>query len=763
MRQIWDIHGGVHPPENKWQTQQEPIGTIPLSKEIILPLSQHIGAPAAPIVKIGDTVLKGQLIAEAQGIFSATIHASTSGTVLAIEERFVAHPSGLQAPCIVIKPDSQDQWIERIPCDDIESLDHTTLIKKVQQSGLAGMGGAGFPTAVKLNPRATDKITTLILNGTECEPYITADDMLMRHHADDIIQGALLIARIVGKPEEILIGVEDNKPEAIEALQKAAAETNIQVVPFPTKYPSGGEKQLIQILTGKEVPSGKLPSNLGILVQNVGTAYATWRAIRHGEPLVERITTVVGESLTQQRNIRVPLGTPINHILEQHGHKPALSSRLIIGGPMMGYSVEQAQVPVVKTTNCILAPSKQEMPEAPPAQACIRCGMCSEACPAQLLPQQLLWYAQAEDTDKLQAHNLFDCIECGACSFVCPSAIPLVQYYRAAKGTIKQQTAEKQKSDHARLRFEQRQERIAIADAAKEAKRAARKKAAEAAKKKLAEKKANNPTGDTAPEETDLVAAAIAKAKAKKDDPETQRKKLARALSSAQSRIERIGKQLVEHKDDETKAEKLRAQLKQGELKVKDAQAKLDQFDNQNSSKKSDAEDTNQKETPLEKRIKQVDEKLKATPLEAQIKAVAKIEKTLATAKEKALEAEKEGKPTVTALKLGVEKLTIKLTDAKSELEKMQASGENSLNEVIEQDAASSAIARAQAKAAALANMDPKEKRAGQIESLKKRIDKSKEKLAQAEAENSEHADILKTSLGKLEAKLVKLEEEFRV
>ncbi len=756
MRKIWDIHGGVHPPENKQQSLKEPIGRIPLAAEIILPLSQHIGAPAKAIVKVGDAVLKGQMIAEAQGPFSATIHASTSGQITAIEERFVAHPSGMRAQCIVIKPDGEDTWTPLSPCLDIESLNHPTLIDKVQKAGLAGMGGAGFPTAIKLNPRATNSIHTLILNGTECEPYITADDMLMRHHAEEIIQGALLIAQIVGNPKDVLIGIEDNKPEAILALQQASAGSKVEVVPFPTKYPSGGEKQLIQILTGLEVSSGKLPADLGILVQNVGTAYATWRAIRFGEPLIERITTVVGSSLTMQRNIRVPLGTPINHILEHHGYTPSQSSKLIIGGPMMGYSVEQDLVPVVKTTNCILAPSDTEMPSAPPAQACIRCGMCSEACPAQLLPQQLLWYAQAEDTDKLKSHNLFDCIECGACSFVCPSAIPLVQHYRSAKGSIKKQEAEKKQSDHARQRFEYRQERIALADAAKEAKREARKKAAAEAKKKLAEKKAQEAKDGTTsetPAASDVIAAAAAQAKAKKDTPEIQRKKLARALSSAQSRVERINKQLSTPQDDNAKVEKLKAQVKQAELKVSEAQAKLNSFDS--AAPSSPAPDA----SPLQERIEKVAEKAQATPLESQQKAVEKIAKTLATAQTKVSEAEKENKPTLAALKLGVEKLKGKLDAATQELEVMKNSGDSQLSEPPKQDGAASAIAKAQEKAAALAAMSPEEKRQGQKDSLKKRIVKSKEKLAKAEAENSEHVDILKTSLEKLESKLTELEQ----
>lgn len=756
MRKIWDIHGGVHPPENKIQSLGEPIGQIPLAKEIILPLNQHIGTPATAIVNVGEHVKKGQLIAEAQGVFSAAVHASTSGVVAEIGDRLIAHPSGLTAPCITLHPDGEDTWIELNPCENIDALSHPELIGKIQAAGLAGMGGAGFPTSVKLDPRSTDNIDTLILNGTECEPYITADDSLMQEHASEIIEGALLLARIIGNPKDILIGVEDNKPKAIAALSQAKSNNrradNVAIVSFPTKYPSGGEKQLIQILTGREIPSGKLPANIGVLVQNVGTAYAAWRAIRYGEPLVERITTVVGKALKKERNIRVPLGTPINHVLSEHGFDAQKSSRLIVGGPMMGFAIEQDEVPVVKTTNCILVPSNDEMPDAPPAQACIRCGMCSEACPAQLLPQQLFWYAQSEDDEKLKEHNLFDCIECGACSFVCPSAIPLVQYYRSSKGRIKLQEAEKRKSDHARLRFEHRKERIEKAEAAKEAKRLARKKAAEEAKKKLTEKQESEANSNSTVN-VDPVSVAQASAKANKDDPEVQRKKLNRALSSAQSRAERITKQLDENNDDPARVEKLKAQQKQNALKVKDAKDKLEAFEEAQLGSQND------NSSDLQQRIDKVAEKASASPKQAQQNAVDKLIKLLATAQQKAKEAEADGSPSAEALKLGAQKLQIKLNDAKKELAVTIASNDPKLEDPADNDAAASAIAKAQQKAAALANMSDEDKKRGQVDSLNKRIEKSRVKLAQAIEEKSEHVDVLKNSLEKLEQKLANLRE----
>lgn len=741
MRQIWDIHGGVHPPENKHQSLRNPLATIPLAAELVLPLNQHIGNPAVPAVQVGQKVLKGQLIADAQGIFSACIHAPTSAEIIAIEDRPIAHPSGLSAPCIVLRPDGEDRWTVLHPCEDPAGLDHVSLVEKIRSAGLAGMGGAGFPTAVKLNPRSTDRVETLILNGTECEPYITADDMLMRVHADEVVQGALLLARIVGTPKEILVGIEDNKPEAIAAMQKAAQGTPVEVVVFPTKYPSGGEKQLIQILTGKEVPSGKIPAQIGVLVQNVGTAYAAWRAVRHGEPLIERITTVVGDALGVQRNIRVLIGTPVAHVLEQHGFAASRCARIIIGGPMMGYSIEDPQVPVVKTTNCIMAPSHAEMPPAPPAQACIRCGMCAEACPASLLPQQLYWYAQAEDYLRLENHNLFDCIECGACSFVCPSAIPLVQYYRAAKTTIRRIDAEKQKADRARERFEQRKERIAKAEAEKEAKRLARKKAAEEVKSRLEEQK---PVVVT----VNPVASAQEKAQAAPEDADTQNKKLARQLESAQSRVQHLQQQIVEC-EDAARRDALTAQLRQAELKLEETRKKVDDLERGVS-------------LPLEERLQNVAQKIQASPLDAQRNAVATIEKRLAVAIEKMEEAEREDKPTLAAFTQGVEKLRAKLAEAQAELAELEKQPQANADTVAnpQNDAAAAAIARAQAKAAAAASMSAEEKHAEQLRSLRDRVEKARAKLAEAEASGSEHVAALSTGLEKLEAKLADLEQQ---
>ncbi|WP_160154444.1 electron transport complex subunit RsxC [Microbulbifer sp. ALW1] len=569
---ISDFHGGIHPPENKHQSTGEAIGTIPLAEDLIVPLNQHIGATAIPLVKLGDLVLKGQKIAEADGPVSCPVHAPSSGKIVAIEPMAVPHPSGMVADCIQIRTDGRDEWCALNPLENYAERDIDDVLEQIRDCGIAGMGGAGFPTAVKLNPRGGAEIDTLIINGTECEPYITADDMLMRERAEEIVKGVEILAHLLDQPERVLIGIEDNKPKAIQAMKKAAEGTRFHVVVFPTKYPSGGEKQLIEILTGREVPNEGLPAHVGIVCQNVGTARAVYRAVALGEPLISRVTTVVGESLERQRNIEVPLGTPIRHILENHGLDRKQLQRIVIGGPMMGYTIEDENAPVVKTTNCILAPTNKELPPPPPAQACIRCGLCAEACPASLLPQQLYWYARAEDREKLQAYNLFDCIECGACSYVCPSSIPLVQYYRAAKGDIREARLEKEKADRARERFEYRKLRLEKAEQEKEAKRLARKKAAEEARKQR-EQNADSPEAKAAKQESDVVAAALARVKAKQASPEQQLARAQRTLTSAEHRVQRMQGKVAEA--DEAQKAQLEAQLKTAELKLQEARDKL--------------------------------------------------------------------------------------------------------------------------------------------------------------------------------------------
>ncbi|MGL4566100.1 MAG: electron transport complex subunit RsxC, partial [Halioglobus sp.] len=342
MRKIFDFHGGIHPPENKHQSLGGPIRDAGIPPELVLPLSQHIGAPAKPVVAVGERVRKGQLIAAASGAVSVPLHAPTSGTIAALEDRLIAHPSGLCAPCIVITTDGRDEWIELEPTPDYRALAPQELLARIRNGGIAGMGGAGFPAAVKLLTRPGSSVATLIINGTECEPYITADDILMREQPNRIVEGVKILIHLL-QPGEVLIGVEDNKPEAIAALTAAAAGSAIEVVSFPTKYPSGGEKQLIEILTGKQVPSGGLPLDVGVICQNVGSVAAIHDAVVLGQPLLSRITTVTGEAVREPGNFHVLLGTPMNYLLARAGYQPDRNRRLIMGGPMMGFTVPDAR------------------------------------------------------------------------------------------------------------------------------------------------------------------------------------------------------------------------------------------------------------------------------------------------------------------------------------------------------------------------------------------------------------------------------------
>jgi electron transport complex protein RnfC len=502
-RKIWPIHGGVHPAENKQQSLREPITLAALPNEVILPLSQHIGAAAEPVVAVGDRVLTGQKVAKAHGFVSVPVHASISGTVTAIEKRPIPHASGLPAPCIVIESDGKDEWAPRKPVVDYTTESRSELLKIIHEAGIAGMGGAGFPAGVKLSVRHDQPIATLIINGTECEPYITADDILMRERAEQVIHGAQIIRHILNDIGEVLIGVEDNKPEAAAALGKAAEGSGIEVVTFPTTYPSGGEKQLIRILTGKEVPVGGLPADIGVVCQNVGTTVAIYKAVVLGEPVISRITTVTGNAVATPRNYEVRLGTPVGQLLAASGFVAEKATRKIVGGPMMGFSFESLEIPITKTVNCLLLPDRKEMPAPTPARACIRCGMCAEACPVSLLPQQLYWFARSHNREALKEHHLFDCIECGACSYACPSAIPLVQYYRAAKAEIRRAESDHKKAEYSKMRFESRSERLARIEAEKEAKRKERQEKAALARS----------TSDG----VDPVEAALARVKAKQE------------------------------------------------------------------------------------------------------------------------------------------------------------------------------------------------------------------------------------------------------
>ena len=459
MRRLFNFPGGVRVREHKRESTSSPVTRAQLPEKIILPLHQHIGVPAKPIVYPGDHVLKGQVVAEAGNNISAPIHASTSGKVLAIEDHAIPHPSGLPARSIIIEVDGKDEATDSYGvARDSSSLTAEQLREAIKEAGIVGLGGAGFPSYLKLT-NEQNKVTTLILNGVECEPYITCDQMLMRNHALEIVRGLQIMQRALGIKQAI-IAIENNKPKELELIQHAIYEAeadNVELVQVPTVYPAGGEKQLIQTLTGKEVPSQGLPMDIGIVCHNVGTAYAVTRAIEHNEPLISRYITVAG-SVAKAQVLEVLIGTPVSHLIEQCGGNRKTLSRVIMGGPMMGFALHKDEVPVVKTTNCILVNSLISDVPLPSrsnfAMPCIRCGSCAQACPVGLLPQQLYWYARAKEFDKIQDYNLFDCIECGCCDYVCPSQIPLVQYYRYAKSTIWQQEKEKTFSDISRQRHE---------------------------------------------------------------------------------------------------------------------------------------------------------------------------------------------------------------------------------------------------------------------------------------------------------------------
>ncbi len=501
MGKLWHFHGGVQPIENKEQSSKQPIHDAGISPYLTFSI-EHKGHIAECLVNIGDTVLKGQALTKATSEMVVQ-HASSSGKVIAIEPRTDLHPSGLPVISVVIETDGADRAINYQETKNYLEKSAHCIINETQNSGIAGLGGAGFPTHTKLS-QATN-IRLLIINGVECEPYITSDDRLMQEHAQEIIQG-IGIAEHVLAPKLTVIAIEDNKQNAIKALQNATkklSRSDIIIRCIPTIYPSGSAKQLIKILTGKETPIGKHANALGIVMLNTGTIFALKEAIIEGKPLTSRIVTLTGNAFKKKGNVKVRLGTPIQYLLDKYGRNIQDAQKVIIGGPMMGFTLQHADIPVTKICNCILAPTASEMPAKPLEMPCIRCSDCAQACPENLLPQQLLWYSQSKDHDKLDEYNLSACIECGVCAYVCPSSIPLVEYYRIAKSEIWMAKQETQKIEIARLRYEHREVRLAQAKLDRQAKH---KEAAEKRKQQLKDTNAGS----------DLVADALERAKTKK-------------------------------------------------------------------------------------------------------------------------------------------------------------------------------------------------------------------------------------------------------
>lgn len=457
MRKLYAMHGGVQPAEHKHESTTQPIAIAPLPTQLIIPLHQHLGQRAKALVKVGERVLKGQMIGQADGDISCAVHASTSGTISVIGDALLPHPSGLPDLCITLIPDGAEAWVERTPLD-YQNLSVPSLLQYLRDYGIAGLGGATFPSHVKLYRGQQPKIPTLILNGAECEPWITCDDVLMRERAAAIVAGAKIMQYLL-LADEVLIGIEDNKPQAIAAMRMACADTSFEVIAVPTIYPSGGGKQLTEILTGKQSPTGGRSTHIGVQIFNVATAYSVARAVHQGEPLISRIVTVTG-NVEQPRNYEVLLGTPVNELIALAGAPRKDTQGIIMGGPMMGFTLPSDAVPVVKATNCLIASSPKLFPPPLPALPCIRCTQCAQACPISLQPQDLFWFARGREFGKAQEYNLFDCIECGCCDYVCPSNIPLVQYYRFAKSEIWAREREKNQADLARERHEFRLQRI---------------------------------------------------------------------------------------------------------------------------------------------------------------------------------------------------------------------------------------------------------------------------------------------------------------
>ncbi len=437
IQRLRSFFGGIHPNYRKELSNHQPIEALPLPERVVLPLIQHIGIPAEPVVAVGDTVRTGQVIGRAEGLVTAPIHASISGTVTGILMH--AHSSGREVRSVVIESDGEDRWVDTLTLRaDPFSLDADELREAVAAAGVVGLGGAAFPTRVKLSPPYDQHPDTLVINGAECEPYLTADHRLMVEEAGDIVAGVRLIARILGV-KKVVIGIEDNKPDAASAMEAALSgvgDFSATIGVLPTKYPQGGEKQLIAAVTGREVPSGGLPLDVGLVVHNVGTAHAVYQAVRYGKPLVERVVTVTGEGLARPGNARVRLGTPARVVVEHFGGLSGKVGRVVFGGPMMGLAQFDLEVPVIKGTSGILA-IPRDMVDTGDIRPCIRCSACIEVCPVGLLPNMISVCAEQRMFAESERFHPFDCIECGCCSYVCPSYRPLVQMIRFAKDEVR--------------------------------------------------------------------------------------------------------------------------------------------------------------------------------------------------------------------------------------------------------------------------------------------------------------------------------------
>ena len=476
---LFDFWGGVHPDGQKHWSAEQPIQLLPMPERLYVPLQQHTGKPALPIVKVGEKVYKGQMLGREQGNVSAAVHAPTSGVITAIEAFTAPHVSGLPLPTVILESDGEDRWLERESSLDPLLMEPEMVAAQIGAAGVVGMGGANFPAALKLDKARQAKVHTLAINGAECEPYMTCDDRLMRERAEQIVDGVRLMLHAL-QAVRAVIAIENNKPEAIAQMQAACLnDPQIQVVEIPSRYPAGSAKQLIQLLSGLETPAGGRGTDTGILVHNVGTAYAVHRALRQAHPLISRIVTVAGGGVARPQNLEAPIGALVEDLLAFCGGASKDTVRLLMGGPMMGQPLPSTQVPIVKGTNGILALTAGEARLTEPSP-CIRCGRCVEACPMGLLPLEMSRRAHHDDLDGAMDFGLIDCISCGSCAYVCPSSIPLVQYFEYARGALEARQRAEQKSQETRRLLERHQARLARDEQAK----------AEAAAQRRAEKEA---------------------------------------------------------------------------------------------------------------------------------------------------------------------------------------------------------------------------------------------------------------------------------